>query len=284
MSLSVGLPNCTEIPTKPGYLSKLPCCERPSSSGVPALENSALDRLHRPTRQRSTPSASSRNNKHPLRSMIRSIAKIVRRGVVNVLVRAWAVAETRYYSRAKTALPEHGFGHVRIYGSPMFMSSIAQSLSKLSEVYPYGYSVVRRYIRAVVQRDPSRGTGIFLGVVYRQWRINNGLPLPPDRVAAQLVRQAVEIRKVSGFSIWRSPRSELGSLYWELKAMKVLGCEAKHFEDVEEAIKMCRNRLIGDRPPLCRKPLTLRVECNEGAPPVSHSHRFDAAQAAESVS
>ncbi len=215
--------------------------------------------------------------------MIRSIAKIVRRGV-NVLVRAWAVAETRYYSRAKTALPEHGFGHVRIYGTPMFMSSIAQSLSKLSEVYPYGYSIVRRYIRAVVQRDPSRGTGIFLGVVYRQWRINNGLPLPPDRVAAQLVRQAVEIRKVSGFSIWRSPRSELGSLYWELKAMKVLGCEAKHFEDLDEAIKACSNRLIGDRPPLCRTPLTLRVECNEGALPVSHSHRFDAAQAAESVS
>ncbi len=218
-----------------------------------------LGRSHRARRRRSAPSISSRSNKQPSQCMITSNTRILRRWVVNVIMRAGAVAETRYCNRAKRALPEHGLGHIRIYGTPIFVSSIAQALSNLRDVYPYGYSLVRRYIRAVVQRDSSRDTGIFLGVVYREWRINNGLPLPPDRVAAQLLRHAVEIRKVLGFSIWRSRRSDLGSLHWELKATKLLGCDAKHSDDVREAIETCRNRLIGNRSPLCRKPPTLRV-------------------------
>ncbi len=177
------------------------------------------------------------------RTVIHPFTTSVGKSVVRLLARAGAMATTGYYRRAQTALPEHAIGNIRVYGDPIFASSVAQALSRLSEVYPSGYSLVQRYIRGVVQGESRRGKGIFLGVVYRQWRRRAELPVPPDRVAAQLIRQAVKMRKVLGFSIWRSPRSELGSLYMELKAMRLLGCDAKYLADLQNEIVECQNRL-----------------------------------------
>jgi len=140
-------------------------------------------------------------------------------------------------------MPEHVVGNVRIYGNQPFIESAVKALWHLKDVYPYGYSLVQRYVRGIVQGDSQRGKGIFLGVVYRQWRRKRELPVPPNRVAAQLVRQAVKMRKVLGFSIWRSPRSELGSLERELKAMELLECDPKYFRALQKEIASCQKRL-----------------------------------------
>ncbi len=175
--------------------------------------------------------------------MIRPITTVLGRWIAKSLISAGAAATERHYGRARKTLPEHVVGNVRIYGKQPFVESAVKALSHLKDVYPYGYSLVQRYVRGIVEGDSQRGKGIFLGVVYRQWRRKRHLPIPPNRVAAQLVRQAVKMRKVMGFSIWRTPRSELGSLQRELKAMQLLGCDPKYFSDLQDEITIWRKRL-----------------------------------------
>ena len=172
--------------------------------------------------------------------MVQGVTTVFGKGIVKLIARAGALVTTGYYRQARNALPTHAVGSVEIYGDAIFVGNIAQALSKLHKVYPYGYSLVQRYVRGVVQGESQRGKGIFLGVVYREWRRRNELPLPPERVAAQLVRHAVKMRKVLGFSIWRSPRSELANLHQELKAMKLLGCDPACFQNLNTEVLTIR--------------------------------------------
>ena len=175
--------------------------------------------------------------------MIRPITTFFGRWIARSLITTGAAATERHYRHARKTLPVHVLGNVRIYGNQPFVDSSVRALSQLNDVYPYGYSLVQRYVRGIVQGDSQRGKGIFLGVIYRQWRRKHELPFPPNRLAAQLVRQAVKMRKVSGFSIWRSPRSDLGNLYRELKAMRLLGCDSKYFDDLQNQIAKYQKRL-----------------------------------------
>jgi hypothetical protein len=179
--------------------------------------------------------------------MNRPITTFFGRWIARSLITAGVVATERHFGRARKTFPEHVLGNVRIYGNQPFVDSAVKALSQLNQLYPYGYSLVQRYVRGIVEGDSQRGKGIFLGVIYRQWRRKHELPLPPNRVAAQLVRQAIKMRKVSGFSIWRSPRSELGNLYRELKAMTLLGCDPKYFHDLQNQITKYQKRLKAQR-------------------------------------
>jgi hypothetical protein len=106
--------------------------------------------------------------------------------------------------------------------------------------------LVQRYIRAIVQSNtkPEKAGGS--GIVYRKVNAEGRLGVAPNRFAAALVREAIALRKFTGFYIWRSPRSELLSLKQELRAMELLHCDRKYFHHIWNEI-LKRERLIKNR-------------------------------------
>lgn len=145
---------------------------------------------------------------------------------------ATARANKRNYKLERSDLPEHRFDRVHIYGNSSFATQITEALSRLKQTYPYGYSLVRRYVDAIVQSNTTWGMGIAIGVVYQKTDSNGRLSVSADRYAANLVRYAVVIRKLKSFYLCRSPRSELSSLNRELRAMRLLQCDEKYFHRV----------------------------------------------------
>jgi hypothetical protein len=117
---------------------------------------------------------------------------------------------------------------VNVYGSTAFVEDVNTALCELRDRYSFGYSLVRRYIRAIVESEvePSKGTPI--GVVYRVAYNGGGLGVPPNWFAAALVRRAAAMRKLISFQIWRSSRSALGSLSQEIKAIDRLECDGEY--------------------------------------------------------
>jgi hypothetical protein len=153
----------------------------------------------------------------------------VRKCITNCLLRLGFGVAMSNFDRERSVLPEHHFSRVKIYGEKPFVREVTEALSLLKVGYPYGYSLVQRYIRAIVQSQTRRGVGVYLGVVFERCSENGSLPVTPDRYAASLVRHAIAFRKLLGFRLWRSPRSELGSLNRELRAMRLLRCDGRYF-------------------------------------------------------
>lgn len=162
--------------------------------------------------------------KRDLRRLKKSFLKFVLRGS--------ASAAEKHYPRERSSFPEERFDRILIYGQPDFAADVIQALSQLKYAYPYGYALVERYVRAIVQSPirPRKAGGS--GVVYRKATAEGRLSVAPNRFAAALVHEAVALRKLAGFKIWRSARSELISLKRELRAMQLLGCDPKYFHHV----------------------------------------------------
>ena len=167
----------------------------------------------------------------------------VRKSLIRWIVSGSAIAAEKNYDRERALLPEHRVDRIRVYGDPPFVTDIVEALSQLRHAYPFGHSLVQRYIRAIVQSStkPEKSGGI--GVVYRKANAEGRLGVDPNRFAAALVREAIALRKFTGFYMWRSPRSELLSLKRELRAMELLHCERKYFHHVWNEI-LKRERLI----------------------------------------
>jgi hypothetical protein len=109
--------------------------------------------------------------------------------------------------------------------------------ASLKIAFLYGFSLIQRYIRCVVECDtanPAKGSGI--GVVYQKATAEGRLPYSPDRYAAFLVRRAAALRRWRSYDIWKSARSELAGASRELRAMRKLGCDPKHFHLVSNQI------------------------------------------------
>jgi hypothetical protein len=160
-------------------------------------------------------------------------------------MRLTAEGADKNYDIERSRLPEDRVGRLPIYGDPPFVRDVKYALSQLQTAYPYGYSLVQRYIRGIVQSDtnPSRGTAN--AVVYRQTGSDGSLGVPPNWFAAALVRRAVAMRKLHNFQIWRSPRSALGSLNRELRAMRLLGCDPKYFHRQTNKILQLERKIRG---------------------------------------
>jgi hypothetical protein len=152
-----------------------------------------------------------------------------RRGFIRCLVRAAAEGGEKKFERERSRLPESHVENVAIYGEPLFADGVARSFSLLRTRYPFGYRLVQRYIRAVVQSRVGPQYGQNNAVIFVEPAAEGALPMPPNRFAAALVRRAVATRKLLHFQIWRSPRSALGSLKAELHAMRLLECDSKYF-------------------------------------------------------
>jgi hypothetical protein len=153
----------------------------------------------------------------------------IRKCITKCLLRLGSKVATPYFDRERSLLPSHRVGRIKIYGTKPFLREVTEALSLLQSKYQYGYSLVQRYVHAIIQSKTRRGVGVYLGVVFEPGCDEGSLPVTPERYAANLVRHAIAFRKQLGWQIWRSPRSELGSLNRELHAMRLLSCDPKYF-------------------------------------------------------
>jgi hypothetical protein len=109
------------------------------------------------------------------------------------------------------------------------VSDVTEALAQLERSYPYGYSLVQRYVRGIIETNMPRRNGENIQVVFVQPAADGRLPIPPNRFASNLVRYAVVWRKQFGFDLFKSRKSQLQSITRELHAMRLLGCDQKCF-------------------------------------------------------
>src|SRR5437868_6987424 len=121
-------------------------------------------------------------------------------------MQAAADGAEKIYEAERSRFPERLIGQVRVYGDSAFVADVAQASEQLQAAYPYGFSLVQRYIRAVIQSDIDPRKGTSNAVIYRRAAENGSLGVPITWFAAALVRRAVATRKLLRFHIWRSPR------------------------------------------------------------------------------
>ena len=158
-------------------------------------------------------------------------------------MQAAADGAEKIYEAERSRFPERLIGQVRVYGDSAFVADVAQASEQLQAAYPYGFSLVQRYIRAVIQSDIDPRKGTSNAVIYRRAAENGSLGVPITWFAAALVGRAVATRKLLRFHIWRSPRSALGSLKHELRAMRLLQCEPEYFHRQNNKILRLERRL-----------------------------------------
>lgn len=139
-----------------------------------------------------------------------------------------AEAATGVFERERARWQRSSIEGVDVFGNAAFVEDVRVALSELRQLYGFGYSLVRRYVRAVVESDVDPAKGASIGVVYRRTYDGGGLGTPPTWFAAALVRRAVATRKLVGFHIWRSRRSAVASLNHEIRAIDRLKCNGEY--------------------------------------------------------
>ena len=151
------------------------------------------------------------------------------RPVAKLIFEAAAVPAEDAYTAECEKLPERRVGNVRVHGPEGFLVDVTDALTQLQHGYPFGYSLVQRYIRGIIGSDTQRRTGYHIQVVFQPTTAEGKLPVAPNRFAANLVRYAVVYRKQIYFGLTRSRKSQLQSLNRELHAMRLLQCDQKYF-------------------------------------------------------
>jgi hypothetical protein len=114
-----------------------------------------------------------------------------------------------------------------IYGSARFIDRVTEALTRLEHAYPYGYSLVQRYLHAIEQEEITRRSKIApealaaFGARSEKTTPEGDLPVSPERYAAFLVRLAVNFRR-GLLHAPKSPEAERMASKKEQHAMKLL--------------------------------------------------------------
>src|SRR5438876_6509049 len=98
-------------------------------------------------------------------------------------------------------------GVIKIYGSEDFVLRVSTALEALKGFYPFGYSLVQRYIHSVIESDVDPQIGILTGVLYEPTTRGSPFAAGPARYAAYLVRRAVGERQSVGSAVRSSSRA-----------------------------------------------------------------------------
>lgn len=146
-----------------------------------------------------------------------------------------------YFDRERARFPVRRVEGIAIYGSPEFARRVDIGLKLLKEGYPFGFSLVRRYFRAIVESDISPELGLLIGVQYETLKRGTPLAQGPGRYAAYLVRRAIGQRQSLGFAVRVSSRSLVAALNRELRAMTLLQCEPKYIQIIAQKIDQLKN-------------------------------------------
>jgi len=138
------------------------------------------------------------------------------------LVSASKYKAEEYFGNATLGLPSTTVGTVSVYGCEVFTDEVATSLELLKAQDHYGYQLVQRYVRAVVEAPKRHRSGQLLGVRYQRTTEVRRLPFSLNRFAALLVRDAIVTRRIRGFALKHSPKADVLALTHELRTMHAL--------------------------------------------------------------
>jgi hypothetical protein len=126
------------------------------------------------------------------------------------------------YDEERRDHPQRRFGNITVYGHEPFVQDVSKSLTSLADAYPYGYSLVQRYVHAVEEKgfvtSPSIGDWKQLagfGARAENATPDGRLPVTSERYASFLVQFAAERRRI----LWSIPRSEKAAA-WQKKKEK----------------------------------------------------------------
>jgi hypothetical protein len=167
--------------------------------------------------------------------------------IVKRLNRLAGKIAAQYFSQARSEEGERVVFDISIIGSNQFRDEVTESIHLLKNKYPFGYSLLQRYISAIVAFSRRIDYGVVEGLCFEVPMQNGNLPWHTDRFAALLVRDAILARLAKhDLCIFRNPRVQ--SLAWEaeLRCMKMLGCHSDYIKQQEDYIRL-RGRQEGVR-------------------------------------
>jgi hypothetical protein len=123
------------------------------------------------------------------------------------------------YDAERRDYPQQRVGNIIVYGRAPFVADVTRALAALADGYPYGYSLVQRYVHAVEEK------GFVTSPSIEDWKHLAGfgarsekptpegrLPVTSERYASFLVQFAAERRRI----LWSIPRSEKAAA-WQKK-------------------------------------------------------------------
>jgi hypothetical protein len=103
------------------------------------------------------------------------------------------------YDEERRECPQQRLGNITVYGRKPFVEDVTKALAALADAYPYGYSLIQRYIHAIEEkgfvtspniRDPKHVAGF--GARAESTTPEGRLPVTAERYASFLVRFAAE--------------------------------------------------------------------------------------------
>jgi len=157
----------------------------------------------------------------------RSVGARLRRWFLDRVVSGPVTDTRKRYDEARLYLPHQRVGNITVYGHPPFVGDVTKALSVLAEGYPYGYSLVQRYVHAIEPDDlvhgPEKLSKALSGFGARAEKTTpeGKLPVTPERYAAFLVRVAAHRRRGLLYAPF-SKRADLFAHKREEHAMKIL--------------------------------------------------------------
>lgn len=134
---------------------------------------------------------------------------------------------------------ERFIGDMSVLGSNTFRDEVTASIILLKDKYPFGYSLMQRYISAIVSFPRRIDFGIVSGLCFEVPRANSSLAWHPNRFAALLVRRAILARlSKQGFCVFRNRRVQSVAWKAELRCMKMLDCHPDYIKQQEDYIRL----------------------------------------------
>lgn len=117
------------------------------------------------------------------------------------------------YDEERRDYQQQHIGSITVYGREPFVADVTKALAALADGYPYGYSLVQRYVHAIEEK------GLVTSPSMRDWKHLAGfgaraenttedgrLPVTAERYASFLVKFAAERRRIL-LSIPRSQKA-----------------------------------------------------------------------------
>lgn len=161
----------------------------------------------------------------------------MRKSAVRLLNKTAAKIAEAFYSGARSKDAERIVGKISVIGSNPFRDQVTESIDHLQRHHAFGYSLVQRYIRAVVALPKPVDFGFVGGLCFEMPGPTGRLPWSTDRFAALLVRDAIFARESKyDLCVFRNTRVQLVAWKAELRCMKLLGCHVDYIKQQEDFI------------------------------------------------
>jgi hypothetical protein len=114
------------------------------------------------------------------------------------------------YDDERRDYPQRCVGNITLYGREPFVQDVTKSLGSLADAYPYGYSLVQRYVHAIEEKGFVASPSIHdwkqlfgFGARAEDTTPDGRLAVTGERYASFLVRFAAERRRI----LWSIPGS-----------------------------------------------------------------------------